>query len=107
MNWDIFLFIANMFLTVGIIPQLFKNYKTKNVESHCVFWHLSTITGMILLVIFYGYELNLFITTVGLFATVVFRVIIICQIFKYSKPKQKDSLTELWYIPEDNRWNPT
>lgn len=82
MNWDIIVFLANIFLTIGIIPQLIKNYKTKNVESHCVFWHISTIVGLVLLMMFYS-SLGLWFATVGLTVTVGFRLTIIYQIFKY------------------------
>lgn len=82
MNWDILVFIANILLTVGIIPQLFKNYKTRNVESHCVFWHISTLSGLFLLILFYSH-LSLWLATGGLFLTVIFRFIILYQIFKY------------------------
>lgn len=106
MNWDLFLFMANLCLTIGIIPQLIKNYRTKNVESHCVFWHFSTLVGMILLVVFYYFVLGLWITTVGLCSTITFRIIIIWQIFKYKvKEHEKTSLEELWDNPEDDRWN--
>lgn len=106
MNWDLFVFLANIFLTIGIIPQLIKNYRTKNVESHCLFWHISTMTGIVLLMVFYGYVLSLWIATIGLFLTFGFRIIIVWQIFKYKvKKHEKTSLEELWDNAEDDRWN--
>lgn len=86
MNWDLLVAIANILLTVGIIPQLIKNYKTKNVESHCIFWHLSTISGLSLLFLFY-YSLYLYFATFGICITICFRLIIIYQIFKYRVKK--------------------
>jgi len=106
LNWDLFVLLANICLTVGIIPQLIKNYRTKNVESHCVFWHISTIIGMCLLMVFYGYKLNLWITTISLGFTITFRFTMIYQILKYKVRKhEKTSLEELWDNKEDDRWN--
>jgi uncharacterized protein with PQ loop repeat len=86
MIWDILVLIANILLTVGIIPQLLKNHRTKNVESHSSFWHITTMVGFILLIAFYS-KIGLTYAVYGLIFTFGCRILFIYQIWKYSKNK--------------------
>lgn len=82
MSWDIAVAIANVLLTVGIIPQIIKNYITRNVESHCNFWHITTMIGFFILIAFYSY-LNLWFAVTGLLVSVCLRLYLIWQIMSY------------------------
>lgn len=79
---DILFGVPTLIFSVAIFIQIYKNYKIKKITSQSYLWHLSTLVGLVMVLMGHyigGYWFSFFITIVN----VGERAIILIQIRKY------------------------
>ena len=79
---DLLFGIATLLFSICIFIQIYKNYKIKKITSQSMLWHISTLIGLILVLIGHaigGFWFSFVITIVN----IVERAIIIIQIKMY------------------------
>lgn len=79
---DLLFAIPTLIFSIAILIQIYKNYKIKKITSQSYLWHLSTLLGLMMILIGHymgGYWFSFVITIVNIFE----RAILIIQIKKY------------------------
>lgn len=83
---DILLTCVNISFMLCIFPQIIKNYKVKNTDSHSLLYHIITCGGFIVLMhVYNNMEMMFAVFTIGFNFTM--RIIFSLQIVYYNKGK--------------------
>lgn len=81
---DLLVMCVNISFMFSIFPQILKNFKVKNTDSHSLLYHIITCFGFIILMFVYNNMGMLFSVCTILF-NLTMRIIFSLQIIHYNK----------------------